>query len=314
MSSDINSTNANIAQVPISPSIRLIILLIFNIPSFICTLFILFHLLKNRILRNSLQNHVIIALLISILPTHTIDVPFYVVYLSLGHVWPANTKFCRFWSFVSVGIYDTIGILMAYSAVERHILVFYDYWLLTKRRKILFHYFPLFFTIMYSLIFYIYAILFPPCEDHFDYTQPWCSYPCYYDENILSTYDTIVNAILPTFIVLIFSIILVVRFILQKRRFVTMNSWRKYRRLIIQTVNVSSLRIIFNLPGNLLILAHWWGLSADAGATFAQYTYFFTYFTPFLLPFVCLSSLPEIYKKLTKILVTPYTATVVPIR
>ena len=145
---------------------------------------------------------------------------------------------------------------MGYAAMERYLLVFYNRWFATHRRRVFLHYLPLVAVTLYSLVFYVYAILFPPCEDHFDYTEAWCSYPCYYDETTLSAYDAIVNSIIATFIVLIFSVILLFRFVLQKRRFVQANSWRKYRRLIIQTISVSSLPIIFILPTNLLSLAH----------------------------------------------------------
>lgn len=68
--------------------------------------------------------------------------------------------------------------------------------------------------------------------------------------------------------------------------------------MIIQLLSMSLLLIIFNFPIAFLILAHLCGLPSDIGTVFGQYACFFTYFIPLLLPFVCLSSLPEIYKKI----------------
>ena len=293
--------SSDISEVPIPRSIRLIILLILDIPSLILTILILIFIFKSRLLRQSLQNHVIIALLFSVLPTQLIDIPFHIVYLNLGYVWPADPDFCLFWMFVSIGIFDTTGILMGYAAVERHILVFHDRWLNSQRRRLVLHYIPLFSAILYSLIFYLYAIIFPPCSTNFDYTQPWCSYPCYYDDKFLSMFDSIVNIIIPSLIVFFFSLTLLLRVVIQKRHLNLRNQWRKHRKMALQLLSISSLLIVFNLPLNLLSIAYLCGLLADVGFRFTQYAYFFTYFIPLLMPFICFASLPEVYRKLIKI-------------
>ena len=298
-STDIDQTSI-ISEIPIPWQIQLTLLVIFDIPPLICTIFLLINIFKNRLLRNSLHNHVIILLLLSVLPTQLIDIPFYIVYLSLGYVWPSNSTFCLFWLFISIGIFDTIVIIMGYGSIERHILVFHHQWLIKVKRRIFLHYIPLTVVIFYSLTFYIYAIFFPPCQTNFDYTKGWCSDPCYYNNEIISMYDTITNTILPTLTILVSNLALLFRVIIQKRRVTAQNRWRKHRKMIIQMVSVSSLFIIFNLPVAILILAYLWGLPADAGFVFGQYAYFFTYSIPLLLPFVCLTSLPEIYKALLK--------------
>jgi hypothetical protein len=199
-------------------------------------------------------------------------------------------------------------------------LVFHEQWLRTAKRRIILHYIPLSIVILYSLIFYIYAILFASCTNNFDYRIAWCGYPCYYDLQIISIYDTIINTILPALIVLVFSIALLLRVIIQKRHFLFRNQWRKYRKMVIQLLSISSLLILFNFPLAVLILAHLCGLPSDVGVVFGQYAYFFTYFIPLLLPFVCLTSLPELYHKLIRIFLLQYrkmhrqrTATVLPL-
>jgi hypothetical protein len=77
MSREINSSEIDetydISEVPIPRSVRLTILILFNVPSSICTIFLLFKAFQSRSMRNSLHNHVIIVLLISVLPTQLFD-------------------------------------------------------------------------------------------------------------------------------------------------------------------------------------------------------------------------------------------------
>ncbi|CAF1105281.1 unnamed protein product [Adineta steineri] len=209
--------------------------------------------------------------------------------------------------------------LMAIGAIERHILVFHSGWNRTYKRRLLFHYFPFAIIIIYSGLFYVVAIFFSPCENIFDYNQPWCSYPCYYNITVLAIYDTVINTILPTLLNVIFSIALLVRHIRQKRRMQQVLQWRKHRKMTIQMLLVSTLHLVFQMPVSILITAHLCGLPAEIGADAQLYTYFFTYFITLLIPFVCLAALPELWKKLT--LYSPLwmkeqqrrTATVLPI-
>lgn len=153
-------------------------------------------------------------------------------------------------------------------------------------------------VIIYCILFYVVVLFFPPCENIFDYNQAWCSYPCYYDNTNLAMYDTVVNAIFPTLLVVIFSLALFLRYVRQTRKMQRVILWRKHRKMVIQLLLISSLHLIFDLPVLILITAHLCGLPAEIGANAQLYTYFFTYFIPLFLPYVCLVSLPELWKKL----------------
>jgi hypothetical protein len=67
--------------------------------------------------------------------------------------------------------------------------------------------------------------------------------------------------------------------------------------MTIQLVSVSTLNIIFNIPLNLVSLAHLCGLPDDYGVEARHYFYFSNYFLIFLFPFVCLISYPELVTK-----------------
>jgi hypothetical protein len=67
--------------------------------------------------------------------------------------------------------------------------------------------------------------------------------------------------------------------------------------MIIQLLSISILNIIFILPLNLLSLAYLCGLPEEYGAQIELYFYFAGYLFIFLIPFVSLASLPELWKK-----------------
>ena len=285
-------------ETPIPREVRFWLLLLLDIPAVACTLFLLYHLCLKRTLRQALNNHVVIFLLILALTIHLIDIPSYIIFLRFGHAWLQTPIFCYIWVFVDVGLYNMLLLIMAFAGIERHILVFHSGWLLTQKKRFFIHYLPLTIITSFGLLFYAFAIFFPPCENILDYNQEWCFYPCYYDHHILGLYDTIANGMFPTLLIDISSIALLLRYICQRRRLQARIQWRKYRKMIIQLLSISLLHFVFDVPIIILVTAHLSGLPAEIGAEAEVYMYFFTYFKVLLLPYVCLSSLPELWKKL----------------
>ncbi|UJR32966.1 hypothetical protein I4U23_020429 [Adineta vaga] len=133
------------------------------------------------------------------------------------------------------------------------------------------------------------------------FTQDWCSYPCYYNYASLALYDTIVNSILPTPIIVFMNIGLIIRVIKQKQTLHRRLQWRKCRRMIVQLLSISVLFLFFNLPMTVLVLAQVCGLEADVIGQFGSYAYYLYHFVSLLMPFVCLTSLPEIRKKIKRL-------------
>ncbi|CAF1204013.1 unnamed protein product [Rotaria sordida] len=136
--------------------------------------------------------------------------------------------------------------------------------------------------------------------DTFDYTVPVCNdNPCYVNDLILGIWDSVVNSILPTSIICIFSLIILIRVHYQKRRVVNIrNQWRKQRKMAIQLIFNSTLYLIPNIPLNVLMLAHLCGLSEDVGIE-AQLDFdFLCYFAIFLYPLVCLGFISQLQKKI----------------
>ncbi|CAF3119806.1 unnamed protein product [Rotaria sp. Silwood2] len=288
------------SEISLPRFVRFWILILLDIPSVMCTLFLLFHLITNRTLRHEINNHIIIILLAFGLAGQLIDIPLYLTFIThTGIVSPSTPARCLIWWLAAFGFYNGGTILMGWAAIERYMLVYHDRLMSTNQKRFLLHYLPLSIIILYTGIFYIVVIFFPPCENIYDYTLPICNaYPCYQSYGILGMWEFGANNILPTLAVAFFSMLLLVRVSLLKRRLHQPMQWRKQRRMTIQLLSISSLNLIFNMPLNILCLAHLCGLPSDVGYEPQQYFYFSCYFLILLFPFVCLYQYPDLYRKL----------------
>lgn len=291
-----NTNSSSIDEVPIPRIVRFWLLLFLDMSAVCCTAFLLYHLLFKRQLRQALHNHIVIIILMNILLSQLFDISFYIIFLRLGYVWWQTPAFCFFWWFMDTGLYSMLTILLTYGSFERHILVYHSNLVATRRKQLFFHYIPLSFVLIYCFVFYSYAIFFTPCENNFDYTQAWCSYPCYYNDPVLSVYDTIGNGIVLTLLTVISDIGLIVRHIYHRRQMQQVIQWRKYRKMLIQLLSISGLELFFTLPVLIIIGAEQCGVSEDILGEAALYTVFFSYFIMLLLPYACLIPFPELRK------------------
>ncbi|CAF4244503.1 unnamed protein product [Rotaria magnacalcarata] len=198
-----NTENISLAttEIFLSYNARFWILLLFDIPSVACALFVLFCIFIDRKLRSNIKNHVLVIILLLGIGSQLIDVPFYLNFIVHSSVVPSKPSTCLLWWFVNIGMYDGGVIFMAWTAFERHIIVFHEQWISTRKRRIIVHYFPMCFLILYIFIYYIYAIYYFPCENTYDYTLPFCNeFPCYAYDPIMGIWDWIVNIASPTFL------------------------------------------------------------------------------------------------------------------
>jgi len=191
--------------------------------------------------------------------------------------------------------------IFAWATMERHILIFHDQWLSTKKKRFFIHYLPIIGIRIYFCIFYARVIFFPFCEKSYDYTKPHCAYLCAYANNVLYLWDTIVHQIIPNLLIIFFSIALFLRVLWQKHRLNQPVRWRKYRKLAIQIISISILYLFFSFPWSFLDLLYICGLSYDKIAVISVYTSFLGYYVILLFPFVCAGSLPELRVKIKNI-------------
>jgi len=283
--------------------VRFWLLLLFDVPSVICSFTILICLLGNRTSRRALRNHSIIVLIILCLGTLLIDIPSYLAFIiNSGVVKPSVPAACVMWWFVDIGVYNSQQVLIAWIAVERHILIFHDRWLRTKRGKVFAHYLPLILILAYLFIFYVYAFFIYPCQNTFDYTAPYCNGgPCFQNEPLLRTWDLILDNIAPGLLEPIVSIALIIRVIRQKQQLSQGIQWRKHRKMVLQLISVSIINLTLIVPLNVFSLAYLFGLPSDYAAGVVSYFYFFGYFLSLLVPFAFITSISGLSRKVKSI-------------
>ena len=280
-------------------------LLVFQIPSLACTLFLLYHLLRERHLRKAMHNHVIIILLVLTLGIELFDNPLYIDANRMGGSQNSFTmvpSVCLMWWLFDYGAYGAITVFLAWGSIERHILVFHHHQLLrTARQKFFIHYLPLFAISVYVTVFYVVVILFPPCENKFDMQSLICGLsPCYEDVAYLNLWDYLINGIVCSFVETAFSIGLLVRVLCQKRRAHRPMNWRKHRKMSFQLISVSCLSLTIVFPQSLITVVQQFGgpSLSDFGSSVDPYLFFLYTYVVLLLPFICLGCLSELWPKL----------------
>jgi hypothetical protein len=72
--------------------------------------------------------------------------------------------------------------------------------------------------------------------------------------------------------------------------------------MIIQVLSISCIYLLFAFPYEFITFIHLCGVPSYIGAAFLSYATFFTYYTTLLFPIVSIGSLPELRKKLEKVL------------
>jgi hypothetical protein len=288
----------------ISVSIRFWLYLIPNILSILCSLFVLFHLLFNRILRQALNNHVIIILLFIGLTYELTSVPLMLYYYRFSSTWKLTFSFAHFWTFIDYLSYATQLIGFAWATIERHILIFHNQWVSTRKKRFFVHYFPLMTLFTYLLTYYFVLIFFPFCEDLI-IPSPFNGVPiaCFLFDQITLAYDTLSHQIIPTFIIIFMSSALLLRVLWQKSHLNRSIEWRKQRKMTIQLLSISILYLLFMGPRTLLQICLFIGLTTYSVLTLYMYSAFFANYIIFLFPFVCCGTIPELGKKLKKVFI-----------
>ena len=170
------------SDIAIPHTVRFWIILPFYIPSLLCSLFVLYHFIFNRNLRQALHNHVMILLLFINLIVQLTNIPWILNYYRLEYVWPQTPSFCLIWTFFNEALYITTTLLFAWATIERHILIFHDHLVATRHKLFIVHYLPVIIIVLYCISYNIIVILVPPCENTYDYNAILCGEPlCYYE-------------------------------------------------------------------------------------------------------------------------------------
>lgn len=287
-------------DISLHRSVRFWLLLLFNIPSIFCSLFLFNFLFNNRSHRRIFFNHTIIFYLLFSFPFQFIDIPLKLIFFHFGFVWPQLSIICLIWWFIFIGLNGIVNIFIAWTSIERHMLIFHMQWISNEKKKFLFHQLPFAILFSYSIFFYLYVIVFPPCINSFNYTLPVCGFsPCYYNHSILGMFDFMFNWIIPTLCIIVANFTLILRIIRQKLRLKQPIRWHQQRKITLQLVPISFLYAFFIVPIIGITLTEHVGMEQSyLVVQIKMYIVFFADFIFLLLPFAYFMSLPELWGKL----------------
>ena len=291
--------------------ITMVLLITFAVPSLICFSLVFYHFfrLRKTLLFDRINHHVILCILISDFLLIATELPFSLRFLSSGYV--STTKVCLFWIFWDYILEATSLFLTMYASVERYLLVFHKQ--LIMKHKILFHYIPLGFFCFYTFGLYTYLVLLFPCEGNYRYDLAAfvCGGACYLNAFVENIYDTIVDVMLPCFILLIFNLLVIGRVVLRRQRVSPLasvsNTLRKNRRMILQLLAISLMALTTWMPWVIIILGQYWYGPSFAERFISIIVHYLPYFTSFASPFLALIGLPEIRQVFVKVQRQPIT-------
>lgn len=300
---DSNSSLLNVEHYYVSElqrNITISILIIFSFPSLICFLFTFYYFIKLHkcLLMNCINHHVILLILIIDFLLITTELPITLYYLSFGNVY--TRKICIFWIYWDYTLEQTSLILIMYASIERYLLIFFKFYI--TKHNILLHYIPMLCICFYIPILYLYFIVLSPCTqtNFYDITSFVCGGGCFFQYVPVNTYDSIVDTMLPCFIILILNIIIILRVTFIKNRALKSISLikilRRNRRMILQLIGISLTSLIAWMPWVIIIIVQNF-FQPSFGNWFINYIlHYLPYLTTSLSPFLALIGLPEIRK------------------
>ena len=274
-----------------------------------CNLFVLYHLLTDKTLRKELHNHVIIGILFSSLEFNLIHVPFSINLFRTGSIWPRSIIACSIWRFTAYAGCNANDVLLAWAAIERHILIYRSNMMKQRRNQILFHYGPLAFLVIYLVAFNAACFFTPACFSNYNFNVVFCDASCLGSVLFMLTWYLVVNQLFAATIAIVFSLLLWIRIIQQKRRMNGNVEWHRLNKLTTQVLVLTVLFVILEMPYAITCTLAYTG-NYGGSTMFGlmnSISLFFCYVMPIIMPFACFLGLsselwPRLMKPVNKLL------------
>ena len=290
------SSNSTLADEKMSlrRSIAFSIYFILFLLSIICSLFIISQFIFKRILITKINNHIILAVVISSFIQVTCELPFVLAFFRNNIVLFQSDAFCTFWCYIDYAFNVVLLMLICYGSIERYLLVFHHQFI--THHLILLHYLPILCCIVYPFIVYGGLIFFYPCINQYDYTKITCQGPCYLFERIPGSIDLLINLTIPLSICVLVNLFLLVRVLHQKHRMKQQRIWKKNRYLVIQLMSIVFIHNLVWLPViicllNTLFSSEVQQISIDLSVNLFTYS---IYIVIMICPFISLLGLSDI--------------------
>jgi len=275
--------------------IKFCIALALQIPAIIiCLLIFTFFILHQRILRK-LQHQALLLLFIVNFIQLTLNLPMAIDFYRLNRINPPTITYCKWWAFLESTLDVTNEFLVTTIAIQRHILIFQSALLNVRRTRYLIYYSPLLACITYPFIFYMFAVVFYPCDEtQWDFTGIVCGdTTCFLASEILATYDWVVDTAAPMVVIILSNTALLIRVIKQKHRRQQVISWAKQRRMTLQLLSISSLYLVTWLPNIIVGIIQQVKPSDSLQQIEDDYISDLTYLICLLLPWISIGLIPE---------------------
>ena len=265
--------------------------MLIQIPSFFCAIQLLRLGQKENPLK-LLHNQLLFCLLIVSIWAIAIDLPFTQAYLWLSFVPIQNEWACYFYNMSFFTVTGLNRFLMAFMSVERHFLVFSPQLYRTSRSRLVFHYIPLVFLVLCGILYFLVTNVFLPCpEKSFNYSLFMCGYTCTVLDRHFGLIFIWIIAFLPTVVTSIASLLLPIRFIIQKRTLQRVQ-WHRTRKMILQTSFIASTYIFFWLSYTIVLQLLFNEIIAFDNTYMNEFFTYGPYATSLLTPFLVQNTVP----------------------
>ena len=280
------------------------IILVIVVPVAIaCNLFVLYHLLMDRNLRKELHNHVIIAILFSSLEFNLIHAPFSINLFRTGSVWPRSIIACSIWRFTAYTGCNANDVLLAWAAIERHVLIYHSSTMKRPHYQLLFHYGPLAFLVIYLIAFNAACFLTPACFTNYKFDVVFCDASCLNSVTFMATWYLMVNQLVAATVAIVFSLALWIRVIYQRKRMKGTIEWSRLNKLTTQVLVITGLFIALEMPYAItctLSYSKYFNDSIIFGYG-NSISLFLCYIMPIIMPFACFLGLhKELWPRLCR--------------
>ncbi|CAF1162618.1 unnamed protein product [Adineta ricciae] len=268
-----------------------------QLPSICVAVFILYRFYYSTKIHSRLHYHSLLTLLTIAFLELITELPLTLQFLYSGRVRPAFSWFCLVWIWYNCSLHSMNLFLMAWTSIERHILIFHSHLLQSSQQKFQRHYLPIIFSLFYIPLFYFICIFVYSCENTFNYTILLCGSICYNNLPWLAAFDWIVHICVPSSIIPVASIILLIRVIIQRKKMKRTLNWKTIRKLTLQLMFISSLYSIFWVSYALIIVIRLYFIPTFLPVIINYYFLYLPYFVQLFMPFLCLICLPELWRQ-----------------
>ena len=219
-------------------------------------------------------------------------------FFARGSLWPQSEVLCAIWHSLDYIFTGCTLWCKAIFTLERYLLVFHLHLLRSQRQKLLFHHIPLICINLYLILFYLLMQIILRCNRNIEFDRHLCGTNCIDQINALSIFNWLFNILLPVFIIILGSLLLLVR-VLWKRREMQRNVryWLKNRKMIVQLLGIALIYTLVWLPLTVFSLIETFGSSSgDVYRTVSEHLYFLTYLCAMTVPILALSLSPELQR------------------